>query len=265
MNIDMRTETDAMETLLHIPGINVEYMMKMLRDELLMRTTTNDYEFYSFLDSNGIILPRLKDINVVFSHITTSANECANYRTYGILSLVDTYRCEDSELRQFLTSENIEINIDFLCLKHNDKYYSIDYEDIEHSGSSEESNELRIGWRFSKDAGICGFLHINEKDTYLGNVHKRPEVLSDIDNLLNLNLSKKWEETHQPYEIIASVSGNQIDTFGDADEDWIKRRLYQTFCVATSAELTVDDFQCKKGEIIRPEQIININDFNLWR
>lgn len=43
------------------------------------------------------------------------------------------------------------------------------------------------------DYTACGFLSVWERSPYGGQVHCRPEILWDIDNLLRLDLSGEWE------------------------------------------------------------------------
>ena len=41
-------------------------------------------------------------------------------------------------------------------------------------------------------------------------VHRRPEILWEIDELLDTHLSCEWEKTHTTYEILAKANGSDI-------------------------------------------------------
>ena len=48
----------------------------------------------------------------------------------------------------------------------------------------------------------------------------------DIDNLLGLKLSKKWEYTHKPFEIVAKVIGEKIVYPNDDSDNEKDKVLY---------------------------------------
>ena len=62
-------------------------------------------------------------------------------------------------------------------------------------------------------------------------VHYRPEILMNIDNLLNTKLSQQWAKTHKLYEIIARVSGENI-VFDGYDETSEKEKVIRYLTLA---------------------------------
>ena len=85
-----------------------------------------------------------------------------------------------------------------------------------------EHSRWSIGRRFYYDFAADGFLWTPEQNPYAGRVHERPEILMCVDSLLGLNLSRDWRLTHDAYEIVAKVSGENIvhDVFNQSDKKW---------------------------------------------
>ena len=67
---------------------------------------------------NGNIPQNYKDLTFVYFHITTSANHCDSFRKNGILDLVNSYLCKDSELRRFLEENHIHIDYNIVYIVH---------------------------------------------------------------------------------------------------------------------------------------------------
>ena len=124
-----------------------------------------------------------------------------------------------------------------------------------------------IGRKFYYDFTTCGFLSVWERSPYGGQVHCRPEILWDIDNLLRLNLSEEWEQSHFPYEIVAQVNGSDIVFDGDDDQsDKDKVLMYLTMAYDTAfGEPFEHILLMKNGIQISPDRIIEIKPLTCWR
>lgn len=120
--------------------------------------------------------------------------------------------------------------------------------------------------KFYYDYTSCGFLSIWEKSAYGGNVHQRPEILNNIDEVLGLNLSQEWYLTHKPYEIVAAVYGNEIvyDGYDDyCDRDKIVNYLTRAYNTAFGA--SVEDILLLKNHVqVPPHRILEINPITYW-
>lgn len=111
----------------------------------------------------------------------------------------NSYLCPKSELRQFLDAHNITIDLSKHFLSYAGNKYDIEF------GSCPKSNTKEfccwsVGRKFYYDFSICGFLSIWDISPYGGLVHARPEVLMNLDKLLNLSLSREWANTHMVQE-----------------------------------------------------------------
>lgn len=132
------------------------------------------------------VLPKYADMKFIFFHITTSSNGCKTIRSNGLYNLQKTYKSLNSELRNFLDSVGVEIDLETATLRHKQKSYCIEFDN-----GRVDSAEWAVGRKFYYDFCVCGFLSISNNYEYGGYVHRRPEILFDIDNLLNTNYIHK--------------------------------------------------------------------------
>ena len=95
---------------------------------------------------------------------------------------------------------------------------------------------------------------------------KRPEILSDIDNLLKTQLQKKWTLTHVPYEIVFVIPEHFCIYNGWEENTEYERIMYYLTeayeCICLGPRTT--EILCKNYVVIKPEQIIEVNKFEKW-
>ena len=261
---DIRTREKAFETLVNITGITpdiwAEYFCKDYKFEYTEEMVSYILDHYLERELN------YNDFTFIFTHITTSANECLNYKKYGILNLRNVYLNTDTELRQFLDYNNIVIDIDRCVLKYNDSYFDISYGKTPYTDTVEYKCWC-IGRKLYFDFAVCGFFTLEDDCPYLGQVHSRPEFLQDIDNLLNLNLSSLWRNTHRPYEVTAKVCGaktiyNHDNTESERDKivRYVTMAYNKAFCSLSEKYVILKD-----DEFIPPSDILEINRFTPWQ
>jgi len=232
MIYDIRTIEYAQQTLTNLTDIPIAVWEKYLGHELEYKYT--DDLVAEVINSNGFLPRNYKDFEFVYFHVTTSANGCKSFWKHGILDLKQSYSCHDSELREFLERHDIHIDLDDRLLTHNRKGYDITFGECPRQGTVAYKC-WSIGRKFYFDYTTCGFLSVWERSPYGGQVHRRPEVLLDIDDLLGLNLSHEWMSTHDSYEIVAKVSGEKIVYDGDdnwSDEDKVLTYLTMAYNTA---------------------------------
>ena len=97
-------------------------------------------------------------------------------------------------------------------------------------------------------------------------MHCRPEILSDIDGLLNLTLSQDWHLSHEPYEIVAAVQGTDILYDGDDDSSGRDKVLnYLTKAYNTAFGALSEEILLLKNHIqVSPSRIWEINPVTYW-
>ena len=266
MNYDIRTPELATQTLADITGIPYDFWV--YESYLTYGNIDSDY-VYDIIEKYNGHLPSFEDLYLIISHITTSANGCAEIAENGIGDLQSAYRNTNSELRQFLDRKGISIDLDSAFLTHNGRRYSIEY-DGDNCPRDDESIEHKawsVGGKFYFDNGLCGFFAIDPERPYGGDVHKRPEILYNIDELLDTNLSDEWKNSHTAYEVIIKIHSSELELYGhdnDEDETKIIRLLLDAFyemCSGSSEVLA----QCKPDVKITPDRIVSILPFDKWQ
>ena len=266
MIYDIRTSECAKRTLVNLTNVPLCVWQKYLGKE-------NQYDYVNYMvkdviDSFGCIPNNYKDFKFIYFHVTTSNNECLSFRNHGILDLKQSYMCQDSELRLFLDKHNIRINLEERTLVYNDKTFDITYRtSFSPLRDTKEYKCWSIGRKFYYDYTTCGFLSVSDESPYLGNVHYRPEILMDIDNLLGLRLSQEWAKTHIPYEVVAKVNGENILYFScDEDSDIEKVLGYLTKAYLTAfGEPDEETLLLKNNVQIPPTDIIEIKPLACWK
>lgn len=213
MIYDIRTTGAAAKTLCNLTGVPLRVWEEYAGHENEYRYAEDMIE--SVVDTHGKCPNDYRDFYFIYFHVTTSANKCASFRKHGILDLQQSYNCCDSELRMFLEDHDIHINLDRRILSYHGRDFDITYGRCPSRDDSKAYYRWSIGRKFYYDFTTCGFLSVWDESPYGGQVHRRPEILFDIDNLLKLDLSRKWELTHRPYEITAKVIGSKIVYDGD--------------------------------------------------
>lgn len=261
---DIRTSEYAQQTLANLTGVPISIWKQYSNRK-------NEYEYTENLvadvvNSYGYLPNNYMDFDFICFHVTTSANECLSFRKNGILDLKQSYMCCDSELRQFLENHDIHIQLDNKILTYHNKVYDITYRKC-------PRNDIKnykcwsIGRKFYFDYTICGFLSVRKPYPYLGYVHKRPEILKNIDDLLGLNLSKEWESIHKPYEITVKINGQKIVYCGDdtdTSDDKVINYLTKAYHNAFN-EPSEEEILMKNHVKIPSSDIIDISSLQCWK
>lgn len=211
-------------------------------------------------------IPRLSDLELVVTHITTSNNECKTILDHGLLDLKKSYEIVEGELRAFLEYNGIYIDIDTCQLSYRGKSYDISYGKCPWNHDSIEYAAWSVGRKFYYDFTVCGFLSINKRDVYLGHVHRRPEILYDIDKLLNTNLAGQWMQTHDAYQVVFSLPVSDFVYSGedtDTEYEMIMSYLSEAYmCICTEPDTR--EILCKDGIEVPPGNIMECRRFNAW-
>jgi hypothetical protein len=264
MIYDIRTSECAQRTLTNLTGIPISVWKQYLAHEHEYEYTDDLVE--DVINSHGYLPRSYRDFEFVYFHVTTSANECISFRKHGILDLKQSYSCHDSELRAFLEKHNIHINLDERILRYREREFDITFR-ARPRQNTEGYKCWSIGRKFYFDYTICGFLSVWKRSAYGGNVHRRPEILMDIDALLGLNLSRDWMSTHDSYEIVAKVSGEKIIYDSDDnqnDEDKVLNYLTKAYWTAFG-EPSENILLIKNDIHIPPTDIIEIKAMKYWK
>ncbi len=263
---DIRSSANALKTLVELSGVDISTWKKYVERE-------NEYDSVDdlvedLINTYGHFPTNYLDWNFVYFHVTTSANECAAIKKYGILDLKHAYLCKESDLRIFLDQHGVFIDLDNALLTYKGRTYDITYN--LRKNPEEDTQEYycwSIGRKFYYDYATCGFLSVCKNIPYGGLVHHRPEILWDIDNLLSLGLSDEWGRSHSPYEVTAQVKGSDIivDEYDDCSDKY-KVLIYLTRAYETAFD---EPYECvlltKDGVQISPDNILEVNPLSCWK
>lgn len=264
MIYDIRTTEYAKQTLTNLTGVPIPVWEQYLGHEHKYEYT--DYLVAEVINSHGYFPLSYRDFEFVYFHVTTSANGCASFRKHGILDLKHSYSCHDSELREFLEKHDIHIDLDERILTYRRQRFDINFGACPRR-DTEAYKRWSIGRKFYYDYTTCGFLSVWERKPYGGQVHRRPEILMDIDNLLRLNLSHEWMENHDSYEIVAKVSGEKIIYDSDdnqSDKDKVLNYLTKVYFTAFG-EPTEKVILIMNHLQIPPLDILEIKPMQHWK
>ena len=267
MLYDIRDADKAANTLERLTGVySSEWLVERMKNVGRIDYSDADKDIERLVRRYNGHYPNIYDLDFVITHLTTSGNECSSILRDGIIDLKKAYKKRDSELRMFLELNGIEILIDSNCLKYKGKYYDISYEDCPWDDESEEYAAWSVGRKFYYDFTVCGFLSLNGNRPYGGNVHRRPEILWDLDKLLRTNLQEEWMQSHQPFEVVFRVPFRDIIYGGwdsDSEDEMVMSYLTDAYmCISTEPDTM--EVLCKNGVEIAPEQILECNRFTLW-
>lgn len=261
---DIRTSANALSTL-----VNFTQVVSPIWERYISRE--RDYQYLEGLVEDvickhGSFPENYEKWIFTYFHVTTSANECASIKKHGLLDLKNSYRCADSELRIFLDNKGIEIDTDNCTLKYKGEKYDISYGRCPSSFDKVAHSCWAIGRKFYYDYTTCGFLSVWDLSPYGGYVHCRPEILSDIDNLLNLTLSQEWHVSHDPYEVVALVQGTDIVYDGENEQSNKDKILnYLTKAYNTAFGSPHEEIILLKNHIqVPPHNIVDINPLSCW-
>jgi len=209
MRIDVRTPEKARETLVRMTGVPLDVWKRYGQIPNPFDSTNELIEFVVEMN-HGHLPSSSSEFEYVFFQITTSSNGCQSILRNGILNLQETYSLSDSELREFLNEHGIIINLQKKILLYGGQEFDISFSKSCPDDDTLEYKSWSVGEKFYHDFSICGFLSVWEKCAYGGQVHRRPEILYNIDKLLNTELSREWEESHSAYNVIAVVKDENV-------------------------------------------------------
>lgn len=267
MLYDIRDTDKAIATLQRLTGVSSAiWSNEKKKNVCRINYSDVDKDIERIIKRYNGYYPQIDNLEFVITHLTTSGNGCISILNDGLIDLKKAYQKSDSELRTFLEAKGIEIILDSKCLKYKGKYYDISYVKCPWNHESEEYAAWSVGRKFYYDFTVCGFLSINKNRPYAGNVHKRPEILMDLDNLLKTNLQNEWIQSHEAFEIVFKIPFRNILYDGwdsDTEDDIVMSYLTNAY-MCMSLEPNTKEVLCRNETEIYPKQILECNRFTLW-
>lgn len=256
---DITNKENAIRTIENLTGISKDRFFINLKEVEKFRWNIDDV-IKVFKDKFHVDLKfPIDEVICRIQHITTSANGCESIVKKGIKDLKSCYEDKESELRIFLEKNKILIDLEKEIIHYDGKQQSIHYSQNRPDRHTEEDKLWLIGRKFFYDFCICGFYSINFKHLYGGMVHQRPEILKDIEKLVNYNLENIWKKNHKPYIVTFEVPYNYIVNQLVSDDDIRECLLYNAFY--NSIEENQENIVLLKNGIqIPPNNIVSVQE-----
>ncbi len=156
------------------------------------------------MDKYNIRLKKIpyEEISFVLQHVTTSADNCESIRKNGIHDLGWTYS-HRTELREFLDKHDIILDVEGKHL----------YQHGEEKQTQILKKNSMVWYKFFDDPFVCGNFQIDKEHPYGGNVHLRPEIIYNIDSVIDGNIEYEWIETHKAYIVFTKASLIKMKVF----------------------------------------------------
>lgn len=254
---DITDKDNAFNTLLRLSNVNEMVLNHYIYGA--KNLTGNTYESFHAMVQDFNIHPtfQMDDLICHLQQMTTSANECKNIKEKGITDLRTTYEDTESELRQFLEEQKVEIDIPGKRIYFNGE----DKGSIAYTNENLQDNRKRwsIGRKFYYDFCVCGFFCFNHKIPYGGRVNERPEILFNISEVIGKRIDNIWRDKHKCYVVKFKVPYSKLAREGmDTKMDL----LQNAFANATNDYIDDDRDALLKDHVIVPSNdIISISEF----
>lgn len=267
MYFDISSKDKAMQFLVEftrIPQIEIEHFLERntIIDSICVDTSNVTAE--NLIQESGLNLSMLDtaSIKALAIHYTSNNDKSASIRNIGLGDLQYALS-NDTPLRRFLDENGISIYPDRKLMCYKGKEYDITYT---HYDST--SPLTGIARKIYYDNQISCFFRISDITRYLGQVDRRPEILSNLDNFLKgLDLSRKWVQQSQGYEIryVAPLREFELYTFYDKSECAYYDNSKIALALITLALSVVSEYDkdevfayMKPTTVISPGQIVSI-------
>jgi hypothetical protein len=155
----------------------------------------------------------ISEIVVFATHFTSNNDACNSIKEHGLRDLQFAL-ANETPLKKFLSTHGIEFDIKQCTISANGAVHNITFNCYEH-----ENLITHISRKIYYDNKMSYFLHICDVNEYGGDVHKRPEILNNIDEFLGSKLAEEWEKISTQYEIDFTVPLLRIRGLKICDDD----------------------------------------------
>ena len=267
MYFDISSKDTAMQFLAEftkLSKIEIEHFLERNTIIYSICVDTTNVTAENLIQENGLNLSTLDttSIKALAIHYTSNNDKNVSIRKIGLGDLQYALS-NDTPLRRFLDENGILIYPDRKLMCYKGKEYDIAY--TQYDSMSPLSGIAR---KIYSDNQISCFFRIKDITHYLGRVDRRPEILANLDDFLkDLNLSRKWVQQSQGYEIryVAPLSEFELYTFYDKSECAYYDNSKIALSLINLALSVVSEFDkdevfayMKPTTVITPAQIVSI-------
>lgn len=222
----------------------------------------------------------IENLEIVAFHVTSSIDECADIKKYGLHNL-QWVLSNDTNLNRFLQNNNIRFDIESKVMYIGDTAYDVDYEKYKDLDAiSRRKNQLhKIGHKIYYDFQVNAFLFC--KDIYkYSTIHEAPEFLYTLSSLntATKGIHTKWEKICNPFVVkyksklkdfaYYTFYGNEREYIEDQQDNWrALRRLLVSRAVESAFSDSASEIYAymKSDAVIAPENILEYVPAEKWR
>lgn len=239
-------------------------------------------DFDTFFKKYRSIIDKIdiENLEIVAFQVTSSSNDCADIKKYGLHNL-QWILSNDTNLNRFLKKNNICFDIESKLMYIGDIAYDVDYEKYEDLDVISKRNEqlYKIAHKIYYDFQINAFLFC--KDIYdYSTIHEAPEFLYTLSSLneTTKGIDIKWKDMCKPYVVkfrskikdfaYFTFYGDEKEYNKDRQDNWsklrrilISRAVESAFCDSASQIFAY----MKPNTVIAPEKIIEYVPAEKWR
>ncbi len=250
---DISSKENALKFLSSFTGINQTDILDFVDDNIIKTdifTDSTKVNAENFCNRFNLDERNLNVDNILLCaiHYTTNDDENKSIKDYGLRDLQYALS-HDTPLRKFLKEHDVGFDIKEKVMFINGKEYNIEYKNYEL-----DDPITHIARKIYFDNQLSCFFNIEDIEEYLGNVHLRPEILYNIDELIGSHeLSYEWCRRCKCYEIKFYGKLDDFAKYSFPNDN----KTVQTNLIDMSLEVIAD---CVCGEIfayLKPSSVIS--------
>lgn len=258
MKYDITDQIKAATTLQDLLGIKWSVINRTLK----YGYTGDFYEDLEnlIMEKGNLAVSDYRALTFTVQHVTTSNNNCKSIKEYGIMPLDQTYENPSTDLRMFLDKHDIRIDLEAQILSYCGHQYDINNSFRRSKSNHKDKYGAFIGNKFYNEPNVWGFLCLQD---YSSCIWKSPEVIVDIDTLLNIGLERDWitrNEGSKTYAVTFEADGRVVGFSGYsyADNDEVIKKL-----IDLAAEKAFTNRVSPDSQVVRVEQGISVPPENI--
>lgn len=268
------------------PDVSYYWLYKSLqikKDEFIENYIIECHnDFDTFYEKYHSIIDKIdiENLEIVAFQVTSSSDECADIKQYGLHNL-QWVLSNDTCLNRFLKKNNISFDIESKLMYIGNSSYDVDYEKYKDLDVISKRKEQlhKIGHKIYYDFQINAFLFC--KDIYdYSTVHEAPEFLYTLSclNEATKGIDMKWKDICKPYVIkfksklkdfaYFTFYGNEREYKKDRQDNWseLRRQLILRAVESAFSDSASQIFAyMKPNTVIAPENIIEYVPAEKWR
>ena len=273
MDYDLRTCQKAYDFIFEFMNMTSDEYI----DEFVIECE-NDFEKFWERNIDRIKKVDISKLHIIAFHVVGTLDNCKEIKEKGLMNLQEVLS-NNTLLCRLLKSDGIEFDITKKTMSHNDVIYDIDYDKYRSSLflTEEEKKISKVAHRVYYDFCVNGFLCNDNVFDYGTDIHKRPEFLMTLCNLLPevKKLERCWKNNAKSYRIEFYATIEQIqrfnfglDEFQDPPyEGWEKlndemkiKKWMLSHAIDRASNVLNEDYLYIKDDVIIPRsQILKIS------